>query len=187
MQPHLPEFHTALITISAALIAIAGIVTAVLGTRQTNAPFSRRLIVAMLPFLIISIVLGILAMWRALYWFLTPNITVSFQAVYFLLGQALLITIALGAFTGSLLSKSKTGGKMVNTRDMEELKDQLTAFKEALEKTGLAPNSQIWAGFASFMLLKESKWLRLLTMGLLVLSIILALLIGWDILLRLAR
>lgn len=75
----------------------------------------------------------------------------------------------------------------MDTKDMEKFKEQLLAFRDIIQKTGLAPNSEVWAGFASFMLLKESHRLRLLTMGLFSLTIILALLTSWDIWLRLAR
>jgi hypothetical protein len=111
MQPYLPEFHTALITISGALMAVAGIITALLATREINARLAKPLIVKTLPFLIFSIVLGILAMWYAFEWFLTPDVTISFRAIYFLLGQAVLIAITLGVYTGALLFYSENGEK----------------------------------------------------------------------------
>jgi hypothetical protein len=75
---------------------------------------------------------------------------------------------------------------IMKTREIEKFKDQLMAFKDILEKSGLAPASPIWTAFASFALLKDSQRLKHLTIALVVLTLVLTALTAWDIWLRLA-
>lgn len=74
---------------------------------------------------------------------------------------------------------------MLKTMEMDKFKTELLAFKDALEKTGLAPGSPMLMTFLLVRLIKHSDQLKWLTIGLLVLTGVLAVLTVCDIRLRL--
>lgn len=109
-QQYLPEFHTAIINISSVLIAVASIITTLLAKEThssvTDRPIKKeRFLWYIIACLVGSLIFGILAMWYAAGWFLVNNVTRSFQAIYFLLIQLLLVFVPLILYLRALLVK----------------------------------------------------------------------------------
>jgi hypothetical protein len=103
------DFMTAMITISAALIAVAGVIIGVVATREDLQ--KSKLGKFVIHILSYSIGPGIIIMFCALNWFLTPSNDFRIWAVILLIFQFVLVYIPLFLFGRGVIFLKKDGDK----------------------------------------------------------------------------